>query len=62
MTTDLQSALARLRASGLCEARQAAFRKEARLYDKADADPSALVDRIDAAIAACADGQTEELK
>ena len=38
------------------------FRKEARLYDKADADPSALVDRIDAAIAACADGQTEEVK
>ena len=58
MTDEIQSALARLQASGLCEARQAAFRKEARLYDKADADPSALVDRIDAAIAAGADGKT----
>ena len=58
MTAELQSALARLRASSLCEARQAAFRKEARLYDKADADPSALVDRIDTAIAAGADGKT----
>ena len=48
----LLEALARLRASDLPEARQAAFRKEALVVEHAGVGAAALVGRINAAIAA----------